>query len=439
MKKNLFIVIALLFATFVFSVGCNKNDSNENTVSNDAEKYSADVATDWFTLETEFTKSTPGFGPGISGRAFAYSGLALYEAVVTGMPGYQPIYAQLSGKQIVVGDKSVYYWPACANAALAASAKKFFAATTAENLAKIDKLEADKLSGFQGKATPESITLSVAFGKMVGDSIFSWSASDGGLPPFPVYIPVQPVTPGLWEPTPPAFAPGVTPNLGDVRTFVTGIANELMPPAPTAYSEDPASDFYKMVKYVYDTSTRASASDIALVNTWGDNPGNYNGHTHLTKVLTQLIIAEKFDLAKAAAAYAQHGMAINDATIACFKAKYKYKLVRPVTYVRKVMGLSAWNTIIPTPPHPEYPAAHAAISGASATILRYYFGDHYAFTDHVHESLYGAKSYASIDEYEAGSGWSRVLGGLHYVPSVNAGLVQGRATGNKVLALHFKK
>ncbi|MEJ7675213.1 MAG: hypothetical protein WKF59_21535 [Chitinophagaceae bacterium] len=62
---------------------------------------------------------------------------------------------------------------------------------------------------------------------------------------------------------------------------------------------------------------------------------------------------------------------------------------------------------------------------ASATVLRFYFGNNRSFTDHTHDSLYGSRSYKTIEEYERGSGWSRVLAGVHYIPSVDVGLQEG--------------
>ena len=58
---------------------------------------------------------------------------------------------------------------------------------------------------------------------------------------------------------------------------------------------------------------------------------------------------------------------MSDAQISLFKSKYLYNAGRPITYIRTVMGQPAWNTLIPTPPHPEYPAGHSVTSGAGAT------------------------------------------------------------------------
>jgi len=65
---------------------------------------------------------------------------------------------------------------------------------------------------------------------------------------------------------------------------------------------------------------------------------------------------ENTPLDKAAFAYALTGMALNDAWISCWKTRYTYNLLRPITYIRSVMGDKDWLPLLPTPPHPEYPS-----------------------------------------------------------------------------------
>ena len=84
---------AVLFLVFLFA-SCKKEEIIRNPESPTAalpltKKYSSKVATEWIALQLRLTQTTPGFGPGVTGRAFAYTGLALYESVVPGIPSYQ--------------------------------------------------------------------------------------------------------------------------------------------------------------------------------------------------------------------------------------------------------------------------------------------------------------------------------------------------------------
>ena len=118
--------------------------------------------------------------------------------------------------------------------------------------------------------------------------------------------------------------------------------------------------------------------------------------------------------------------------------KYHYNQLRPITYIRTTLGHPGWNSVIPTPPHPEYPAAHAVISAASAIVLERIFGAHSSFTDHSYDGSYGARTYSSFDDYAKEAGRARLLAGIHYSPSIATGLEQGRKVGNLVVQLHLK-
>lgn len=194
-----------------------------------------------------------------------------------------------------------------------------------------------------------------------------------------------------------------------------------------------------MVNELYTISLSLTHEDSTVAKIWGDQPGNLNVPAHATNILTQLIVLNKLDLYSAAAAYALHGIAMNDAAISTFKTKYTYNFPRPITYIRKVMLKSDWNSVLTTPPHPEYSAAHAVVSAASATVLENIFGKNYKFTDHSYDGSYGARSFNSFADYAAEAGHSRLLAGIHYGPSIATGLIQGKKIGEMVNKLKVKK
>ena len=102
MKRFLVCMMAFISLTTLF-VSCQKEDltvknkeaAPESLVMGASgvalphtKQYSAGVATDWFNLLAEITRTKPYF-VGQALRIFAYSGIALYESVVPGMPSYQ--------------------------------------------------------------------------------------------------------------------------------------------------------------------------------------------------------------------------------------------------------------------------------------------------------------------------------------------------------------
>lgn len=405
-------------------------------------KYPADVANAWMQMQIKLTRSTPGYNSVVSDRSFGYAGITMYEALLPGLPGSRSLLTQIGGNAIAINKgRDKYYWPASVNAAMATLTRSFFETTSTANKASIDSLEAAYTASFQTEADAEKIQHAVDFGRQVATSIFAWSATDGAHQAYrhivdPTYV--APVGEGLWVPTFPAFGPPVHPRWGNNRSFIANIAASTQPGAPVSYSTAAKSPFYEMVNELYTISLSLSREDSIIARFWGDQPGNLNVPAHATNILTQLIVTNKLDLGAAAAAYALHGIALNDASISVWKTKYQYNVVRPITYIRSVMGYNTWNTVIPTPPHPEYTAAHAVISAASAVVLEKTFGTNYSFTDHTYDATYGARTYKTFDDYAKEAGRSRVLAGIHYSPSIATGLTQGKQVGDKIVLLRLK-
>ncbi|GAB4015215.1 hypothetical protein GCM10028808_39980 [Spirosoma migulaei] len=391
-------------------------------------------------MQIRLTLSTTGYNSIVSNRSFGYAGITMYEAVRPGIEGNTSLLAQIGGNALTPSkDADQYYWPESLNAAMASLTRQFFESTSAANLKSIDSLETVYKAQFQVATPPDKLTNAETYGRQVANAIFEWSKTDGGHQAYknvtdPTYTP--PVGPGFWVPTPTA-AP-ILPRWGNNRTFIANSAVSSQPGPPTTYSEDPSSAFYAMVNEVYTTSQSLTKTDTTTARFWADTPGNLNVPAHATNILTQLLVTTNQDLFKAAAAYAQHGIALSDAAVSTFKTKYTYNLLRPFTYIRNVLKKTSWNPVIPTPPHPEYSAAHAVVSAASAAVLEKLFGTSYKFSDNSYALSYGVRSYNTFQEYAQEAGRSRLLGGIHYAPSISTGLTQGAKVGSMVNQLTIK-
>jgi hypothetical protein len=441
MKKTILIFALLSF----FLASCDPgpvDQPGEGVAGNYTAKYPLDVAVEWTNLQQHLIKTTPGFDPLVASRSFGYSGLTLYESVVKGMPGYRSIVSPQVGKDInTVSGLQPVYWPASANAAMAYILKNLFANTSESNQHKIDSLELVFNTRFKDEVPAARVMRSADYGQKIAAHIFEWSKTDGG---HEAYLSatnsdyVTPSGPGMWIPTSPAFPQPIRPYWGNNRSFVPNSAQTTMPPPPPAYSEESGTEFHTKADDVYTISLSLTTDEIAMVKSWADLPGHYGTPAHYTHIATQLIVENQLNLDQAALAYAKHGMALYDATICVFKAKYTYNLIRPISYIRNVFKQTSWNTVIGTPPHPEYPSAHAVIGGASYVVLETFFGKNYSFTDRTHENLYGARSYPTLKAYATEASHSRILGGLHYDFSATIGLSQGESVGSLINNLPFK-
>jgi hypothetical protein len=402
--------------------------------------FSADVATKWMALQMRLMGTTAGIPNQAFARPYAYSGIVLYESVVEGMPAFQSLVGQLTAMPAMPqkGNGMAYHWPASANAGLASINRLMFPTTSDANKASIDSLENALNLQYQSESDASTLGRSIEYGKSVAEKIFEWAQTDGFLHASDPYNP--PIGDGLWVPTPPAFAAPSTPYLHNMRLMIAGSGDNTQPGAPTPYSIDPSSDFYNMVKQVYVASQTLTAEQTAMAFFWRDLPG-VSTPGHYISILEQVLVNEQSTLDKAAIAYAMGGITAYDAIISCWTTKYHYNLVRPITYIRTVLGHSTWNSLLTTPAHPEYSSAHAVASSATADILTNLFGDNYRFTDHTYDYLGMApRSFPSFKAMGEDAGNSRLYAGIHYQPSINTGLLQGRKVAQNIInTLKFSK
>lgn len=452
MKTKLKIPTLFWILLFLLS-GCQKEELSNDSVLNQSslqmksekttlphtKQYSGDVANSWFSLLSDLSKTTPYFPPQTA-RLFAYSGMALYESVVPGMPSYQSMFTYLTGNNIAIEKKkNYYYWPASANAAMARLATRLLSDYPQPlNIQAIHDLESSFNTQFLANISAEQLASSQQFGRDVADVIYEWSTTDGTFNPCDPYILTG--EPGSWVPTPPDYFPAAGVCQGGLRTFVPGILDLAKPPAPPTYSEDPASDFYKMNEEIYSLSQNLTPEDITISHVWEDIYfTNYNVPAHLFKLTSKILSVQALNLEDASVIYAKEGIALFDAIIVSIGAKYDYKLLRPVTYIEEVMGHVEWIGVYPPPQHPSYPAVAPSASGAIVEILEQNFGTSYYFVDDIQENVYGSRAYDSFDQMLQDIGRSRTHSGINYQISVDAGITLGRVVGEKVSSLPFKK
>lgn len=411
-----------------------------------ASAYSAEIPVAYYELSLLFSKRTAGFSPPVQSRAYAYMGLALYEALVAGMPGRQPIAGQLNGVgPLPAAGRLPYEWPLVANAALAEVMRGLWGGATnqaTQNVADLDALEAAFEAAYSENHPPGLIRHSIEFGRAVGAAVFETSKDDGGhqgyLTNFPAYTP--PVGPGLWVPTVPGQQ-ALQPYWGSlVATFVLANAAECDPGSPPSYSEIPGSAFHDEALEVYELVNNQTPEQLTIARFWADGPGSISGPGHSLAITNQILIQEGADLALAAETYARVGIANADAVTSLWWTKYNYNVLRPVTYVRNVID-PAWELpALPSPPFPEYTSAHSAQSAAAAASLEYLFGTNVAFVDHAHDGDgFEPRPFASIFAAAEEAGMSRLYAGIHFRSGNLQGQAQGRCVAAKVHDLDWQE
>jgi hypothetical protein len=400
--------------------------------------HTAAVPAAWFELALELVRATPGFSPPVASRAFGYTGVTLYEALVPGMPGRRSLAGLLGGLPGAPPPFGrAYNWPTVANSALAGILRSLFPTAPPEAAAAIEDLERRFATNAQTVLPRGIYERSATRGAQVARHVFEWSASDGGheafLRNFPPYT--TPSGRGGWVPTPPGFLPALQPYWGVNRPFLARNREACSPGPPPRYSEERDSAFYADAYECYRVVRGLTAEQEAIARFWSDDPGQTpTPPGHSISILNQVVRSLDVRLDAAAQAYAAVGIAVADAFIACWRTKYHYNLLRPVTYIRSVID-PEWTPVLVTPPFPEYTSGHSVQSGAAAEVLTGLFGDT-SFTDRTHQSRgVPARLFSSFTEAAEEAAVSRLYGGIHFRAAVERGLEQGRCIGRRVNSL----
>lgn len=410
MKRNLHFLPVLLVAPLFLA----------------AELSAGNAVTDWNTMASTTIVKNGGKSPGASAVWFAYSSIAMYDAVnaITGQ--YRPFYYTVGGPP----DASI-------DAAAAAAAHRVLVHYFPAQQAALDALLATSLASI---ADSNARDKGMAVGESAAAAVIIDRSGDGLEANVP-YVPGS--GPGAWIPTPPAYAAPVTPWLGAMRPFTMKTAADFQPDPPPALSSEIWERDYNLTRMyggVNSTVRSANESEIGLF--WTEHTGQ-----QYARAFNYLVNTYNLGTADSARMMAMLWTGYADAAIACFNGKYKYGFWRPVTAIPAGGGNPdltadpAWQALAATPAHPEYPAAHGCLTGAVAPLVADFFGgtkvhvlmDSTVFTDSVHQHVY-EDTRDWMDEVF----WARIYAGFHFHHSLEVGSGIGASVAAGVAQQHFR-
>lgn len=200
----------------------------------------------------------------------------------------------------------------------------------------------------------------------------------------------------------PMSNPPVEPDAGQWPTWVLPSGSELLPPPPPDQTTTQAE--LEEMQALVAGSDEATLQQIAY---WDSGAPSYRWieialNQFKSKPLSNLHISRGMSLLN---------VAIYDAMVATWNAKYTYNRPRPS------LANPTLKTLVATPSSPAYPAEHAVAAGAAAVILGYLYPDD--------EQIFQTKA--------AEAAHSRVAAGVQYPSDVEAGLELGRQVAQMVL------
>jgi len=433
-------------------------------------EYSTDVLFRWINFQLTIYKASGVAGPNAA-RILAFTGIAAYESVVPGMPGYQSLSGQISDLSDLPKTQPgyAYHWDESLNAALArvvSSTPNLFPGLTAAQIQNIKNFSDGLYNEFKDAgASVELLDRSKAFGDAVGARVVAavshyqddWPSDFATYPNLNPPVGTEPdfdASTGKFVRI--ASGPLSLPYYPYTRLLVHGSLNGIQLTNPYTYSSAPGSSFYNMVQSIYNDSynphglSLSERRDIAFY--YGFAPG-YGGGLYLS-MIKQVLGKANATLDLSVLILAQAGIAMEDAEVGTWKVKYDRVnnfVVRPQTYVRKVLGQTSWTaylaTLVPSaaPNHPEYPSGHSTQAGSVIEVLIQHFGNDFPFTDTTFVHYNGAtglpaRHFNSFTQYADEIGDSRVYGQIHYLQSTIDGEALGRKVAQNVLnTLKFLK
>jgi PAP2 superfamily len=406
-----------------------------------------EVLQSWYKLVLALVRHTPTYTPPVASRSFAYLGVTAFEAVASGSAEMKSLAGQLNGLQAVPqreADKT-YDDAAVIDSAMAFAAQNFFANTGPTGQHAMKALEAKLHAKISNAVAADVLVRSEAYGRAVAQHVLAWSQSDGGAVienmGFPMTYELT-KGPAHWVPTSLISLQQfpLLPNWGKNRPFAMPSGTACALPAPPEYSEDKNSEFYKQALEVFEIKKNITKEQRAIARFWSDDPMlSPTPPGHWISIALQIFERDHVALDKSVDVLARVGVAEADAFIGCWNTKYQYDLLRPVTYIRRLMD-PKWEPLLTTPPFPEYPSGHSTQSGAAAAVLTQMFGENFAFEDVTHQrDGLAPRKFADFWAAANEAALSRLYGGIHFRAAVERGLEQGRCIGQFTNALQTRK
>jgi len=380
----------------------------------------ADVVHDWNTI---MLMTTSAQSPFAQARFGAITQLAVFEAVNACTHDYEPYLGTVTAPAGASPE-------AAAVAAAHAVLKNYFPGSA-------QALDAARVTSLGAIPDGQAKTDGIKVGEAAAAAMIARRANDGSAPP-QTFLPSS-TDPGVWQPTPPAFGPGILLHWRNVTPFGIRSSDQFRLRPPPALTSQKYRKAYDEVKTVGEMNSTARPKDRADV-------AQYYAITPPTQVFDlaaqQVSVAQNRSLSENARAFALINMAISDALVSVFDTKYFYVFWRPVTAIRAgdddgnphTEGNVNWTPFITTPSFPGYASAHASGCGAARKIaeLLYGAGGH-TITLSNPALIDVVLHYTTFHDITEDVDDARVYGGIHFRFDQREGGRLGRQVGEYVV------
>jgi hypothetical protein len=303
----------------------------------------------------------------------------------------------------------------------------------------------------------ETMRNSLRWGARVGHAVTQKLAAQDGAAQMPTVQADQPVYAGdvAWEPAPPSRQPPLAPGWGSLTPLLGGLESCILPgPFAGDVGLTAMESVTKAMVELVGISRSLSVEEKSIARFWDDSVGSSGTPAGHWIGIARIAIGDRLSrqpstlsLEQISRVYADLAVAMHNAAILAWEEKFKWGIVRPVTLADRLVAQGRgdvprdWRPYLASPPHPEYPSGHAAISAAAASVLEEHLGAT-RFTDpginielqSVDNFDVRPRSFSSFREAANEAAYSRVLGGIHFRFSERDGIRLGNCVADALLA-----
>ena len=279
----------------------------------------------------------------------------------------------------------------------------------------------------------------IRYGERAADRLIELRVDDGRFAPITFDVPPAP---GVWRPTPPAFAPFFDPWIAQMRPLLLDSPSQFRPgPPPALTSQTYTEDFNEVKEVGSATSTVRTPEQTATALFIA--PSTFQ---LVSSSLRDLAARHRLDISDSARLFAAVDMSAADAAITSWDSKLEFGYWRPVTAIQladtddnpQTLPDPGWLPLIATPPYPDYTSGLNTLVGAVTRALSGILELGGGRID-VNITVAGVtRHYEFATELNRDAIDARVWSGIHFRTADVVGIETGTQVGDWALDNYFQ-